>query len=901
MARFRCVVRAAVALGLLLGAGPVHPESPDSGALRLTADRDSVPVWPHLEILEDRAATLGPDQVAVKPDAHWAPLERAHQHFGPRSSALWARFTVRNVDGERRRWVIVQEQTFVDDVRLYRREPGGGWRRVTGLRDASADWFGGARNPAFEVTLPAGAPVAFLVRTQTRSLQRFPLVVQSAAHYQRSERMGYMASGVVMAVPLAVAGFVLMLWHAQRQRSLLVITGLIVSEMVGAAWVGGVLHAIAPGVDPAWLGAVGLTSWMLTVALGYLHARIFLDLDSAAPRLARAFRVLPWFLAVFLLFELAGSGIGRNLLIYATFVSLLMFFGASVWQARRGLPYARVYALAWGTYLASVSVIIVNLLGTIPPNVSNLTLFAQGSVVSLLFAIAAVGQVRGNELRTQAALQQTRARNAVLREFRTLFDNASVGLYRADSAGRILRANPALARMQGCASGAELAERLDGHGRLWHADAATHRALLAALDRDGGIVDHEYATGDGRRLVENARLAERRPDGGFIYEGAVQDISERYRMERRLREANAATERAMADRQRLFSATNHDLRQPLQSLGLFIELAHGRARDPKVRQWLEQMRASHASLSDTIDGLLALSRLEAQAVQPDITVFALEPMLAALGAEYAVLAEARSLRMRTRGSRLHVRSDRVLVERMLRNLLGNALRYTDSGTVLLGVRRRGDRAGIQVLDTGQGIEADAQARIFDEFEQSASGRRAGAGIGLGLAIVRGLAELLGIEVRMHSIAGRGSCFELLLPLAGAGEAAAPTGTDAQCVLEGRRVLVVDDDPDVRGAFAELLRSRGADVACAAGSDEAVACARPLPDLLILDRHLADGTGEACHRRLIAEAGVCCPVLLVSAESAIPALEGHPRSVALRKPVAPDVLFGAIGRLLDAAA
>ena len=121
------------------------------------------------------------------------------------------------------------------------------------------------------------------------------------------------------------------------------------------------------------------------------------------------------------------------------------------------------------------------------------------------------------------------------------------------------------------------------------------------------------------------------------------------------------------------------------------------------------------------------------------------------------------------------------------------------------------------------------------------------------------------------------------------------------MLEGRRVLVVDDDPDVRGAFAELLRSRGADVACAAGSDEAVACARPLPDLLILDRHLADGTGEACHRRLIAEAGVCCPVLLVSAESAIPALEGHPRSVALRKPVAPDVLFGAIGRLLDAAA
>ena len=97
------------------------------------------------------------------------------------------------------------------------------------------------------------------------------------------------------------------------------------------------------------------------------------------------------------------------------------------------------------------------------------------------------------------------------------------------------------------------------------------------------------------------------------------------------------------------------------------------------------------------------------------------------------------------------------------------------------------------------------------------------------------------------------------------------------------------------------RSRGAEVACAAGSDEAVARARPLPDLLILDRHLADGTGEACHRRLIAEAGVCCPVLLVSADSAVPPPAGHPRSIVLRKPVAPDVLFGAIGRLLDAAA
>jgi signal transduction histidine kinase len=376
-----------------------------------------------------------------------------------------------------------------------------------------------------------------------------------------------------------------------------------------------------------------------------------------------------------------------------------------------------------------------------------------------------------------------------------------------------------------------------------------------------------------------------------------------------LQRQKEAAERATLAKSHFLAAASHDLRQPLHALGLFVSaLAQSESakREPEL---VAHIRAATDSLQNLLDAILDLSRLDGGNVVPRITAFGLGPVLESVRRDLALVAEHKGLRLRVRATELWVRSDADLVQRILLNLVGNALRYTRSGGVLVSCRRRGDRALLEVWDTGAGIPENAREEIFEEYIQLENPERDRAkGLGLGLAICRRLAGLLGASLGVRSRPGHGSVFWITLPLEHPADHAAPTS--AQTLAEsaedvarlGGTVLVVDGDPLVRAGMETAITGWGAKVILAASRDEAVTrCCEggAVPDMAICNLRLPGKTngiefgGEL--RNLYPGIGV----LLVSADiseatQATARAKGFPL---LKQPIAPGRLRAALRTLL----
>lgn len=374
----------------------------------------------------------------------------------------------------------------------------------------------------------------------------------------------------------------------------------------------------------------------------------------------------------------------------------------------------------------------------------------------------------------------------------------------------------------------------------------------------------------------------------------------------RRREVEALREtalRAGATRTRLLAAASHDLRQPLQALGLFAEALGRRLSDPAERVLIERIEQSAESLRSMFDALLDLSQLEAGGVAARPLDFALGPLLERIATEAAPSAVARGVALRCAPTRLRVHSDPLLLARIVRNLVTNAIRYTDRGRVLLGARRAGDGVRIEVWDTGRGIPADRRSEVFQEFTRLAP-RADVEGLGLGLAIVKGLAETLGHPIGLRSELGRGSCFHVTVTRARHAPEAAPeertaTGLD----LDGLRVVVVDDDRAVREGLVATLESWGCRTLAADCIEKAVAVATSIPggpDVVVCDLHLGDGEeGPGVIAAIEQATGVRPPALVVSADTGA---EHRARLRAaglplLTKPVSPARLRAALWMLV----
>lgn len=215
---------------------------------------------------------------------------------------------------------------------------------------------------------------------------------------------------------------------------------------------------------------------------------------------------------------------------------------------------------------------------------------------------------------------------------------------------------------------------------------------------------------------------------------------------------------------RFLAAASHDLRQPLQALGLFVATLAQRQLPADIKNIVDKIEGSLEALEHLLDGLLDISRLDAGAVEAHSVAFPLQSLFDRMSLEFEPLAERKGLRFRVIRTSAVVRSDPALLERILRNLLSNAIRYTRSGGVLVGCLRRNKALRVEIWDSGMGIAQEDQKEIFREFRQLSRGvGTERQGLGLGLAIVERLSQLLGLQIEVRSLVGKGSMFAIILP------------------------------------------------------------------------------------------------------------------------------------------
>ncbi|MDG2538073.1 hybrid sensor histidine kinase/response regulator [Dyella jiangningensis] len=313
---------------------------------------------------------------------------------------------------------------------------------------------------------------------------------------------------------------------------------------------------------------------------------------------------------------------------------------------------------------------------------------------------------------------------------------------------------------------------------------------------------------------------------------------------------NAALEAASVAKARFLAAASHDLRQPLYALTLFSSSLAEDERDPIRLDRIAHIQECVEALDHLFSELLDLSRLETGAMQIEITEFPLDQVLEEVSRNFRMIAEQHGLRLIMRTTDVWVRSDRTMLARILNNLVSNALRYTHEGGVLVVARRRSDgTVRLDVWDTGTGIAPEHQARVFDEFyrvechgnhEHDTGPRR---GLGLGLATVQRLAELLDTQVQLKSAPGRGSVFSFHLPQVPAQQVPHAADDETPLDVSGMRVLVIDDEPAILSGIRYLLRSWGCEVAVAEDRTQAMLAAEewPMPpDIVISDLRLRDG-------------------------------------------------------------
>jgi len=379
-----------------------------------------------------------------------------------------------------------------------------------------------------------------------------------------------------------------------------------------------------------------------------------------------------------------------------------------------------------------------------------------------------------------------------------------------------------------------------------------------------------------------------------INETLEQRVDERTAL---LESAKREAEHANDAKSRFLAAIGHDLLQPLHAAHLFADTLQQRG-DGEQRALAMQICGALDSTTDLLTTLLDMSRLEAGGLVPEPRAFPLGDVLEPLVAQFGVIAAERGLRLRHVPTRAWVRSDPQLLRRVLQNFLANALRYTEAGGVLLGVRRHGDVLRIEVHDTGPGIDAGQREAIFEEFRRGDDAP--GQGLGLGLAIARRIAGLLGSGVRLRSVPGRGSAFAIDVARASAAHPQHPSPRG----LAGLRVLIVDNEAQALDALAGVLRGWGCEVVAVGDGDAAAAALASSPCALwIFDYHLDAGDdGVALHARLAGRHGAP-PCLILSADQtgAVRMAAQEAGLPLLMKPLRPLALKSVLDRMLAARA
>ncbi len=470
--------------------------------------------------------------------------------------------------------------------------------------------------------------------------------------------------------------------------------------------------------------------------------------------------------------------------------------------AEQQIDIDRVRAL-WATAPTS------SVIGMLAAVMCFIVFYAQEGGVTMLLVVAFVGANQAARVvlaRRYAREPDDPARTAIWAQRYTwtmiagglIWGSLSVYLFRSDDTARQIYL---IVAAYGISSGATAPNAYHPPAMLWFI-ATTLLPLTVRVFLEGGLV---YGLLTFALLMQVVFMVLFGLGMNRLLMGSIRTRYENTRLVQELAEKSEALARESRAKTQFFAAASHDLRQPLHALGYYTSLLTPSDQDaPKVRRIEECVE----SLDALLEGTLNIARLDAGQVQPQIGPVNIGALITRMAALYDAAATSRGLRLRMHAPALWAISDPNLLERILSNLLVNALRYTHSGGVLLAVRPAGQGLRLQVVDTGVGIAPADQARIFDEYVQLQNAHRDSTrGVGLGLATVRRLCTLLDHPIRVRSRPGRGSVFELRLPATKAQALAIPEPSPSGARLQGR-VLVVEDHDLSRESLSATLVAWG---------------------------------------------------------------------------------------------
>ena len=494
----------------------------------------------------------------------------------------------------------------------------------------------------------------------------------------------------------------------------------------------------------------------------------------------------------------------------------------------------------------------------------------------------------------------------------SVLESAPDAIVLVDALGTILFASRRITALCGY-----LPEEIVGQGiecllpERFRATHLGHRSNYArnAHPRPMGVDLDLYALHkDGTELPVEISLSPIRDGERLLVAAALRDVTERKRIQTELMQAREAADRANLAKSRFLATASHDLRQPLQTLSLLNGTLRRVVRDPLAGEAVAQQGQAIDAMSRLTNALLDISKLESGAIRADPSDFAVAALFEEMRKEFASVAASKGLELRIETAASTAHSDPSLVGQILRNLVSNAIKYTQRGWVRLSSVPSPAGVRLEVADSGIGIPADHLPYIYDEFYQvGVASNTSREGYGLGLSIVQRLVRLLGLKLEVQSEVGRGSTFVLEMPAgsrdARQGIAMAPTPAPAEARAASAHIMLVDDDEGVRNATAMLLRVEGFEVSCAACLAEANEVLRKLPriDLVIADYHLQKGvTGIDVIAAARTVAGEQLAAVLVSGDtsSTLRDVKSTDRLRIASKPIQADELLSLITELLS---
>lgn len=388
-------------------------------------------------------------------------------------------------------------------------------------------------------------------------------------------------------------------------------------------------------------------------------------------------------------------------------------------------------------------------------------------------------------------------------------------------------------------------------------------------------------------------------DGPFVC-STVRDVTARKKMEQEIVAARQEADRANKANSAFLAAASHDLRQPVQALSLLSGAMRRTTTDPKMLEMIDIQSQSLTAMTNLLNSLLDISRLNAGAVAAAFEDFPIAQLLEHQAGEFSRQARQKGLSIEVRSCAVIVRSDPNLLAEILQNFVSNSVRYTKSGKITIQCSIEEQSCRVQVCDTGIGIEADQLEEIFTEFHQCRTVGASAEGFGLGLAIVRRLSDLLGHKVEVDSEPGSGSCFSIIVPIMPASRSCGlpPVGlaVDIESNKASGTVVLIEDDIRVSNALQLLFESAGYVVASAVSVADMQALLETLEaevDLIVADYHLVGAeTGIDAIRWLRSKFGTDVPAFVITGDTSDLAdvVNELPNCMILRKPVDSDLLL-----------